>query len=266
MDLPPPTDLEALPYVAARDQWPRGTNALHDWIVLHGIQSGETGSAAENCAAYFADPGPNRKASTQFVCDNNSTIRCMEWNTQGASAVGANVRGWHIEQAGFASQSDTDWHDEYSTAMIQTQVAPLIAALCIRDGIPARFLDAAALKRGERGLTDHHQCWLAFGGDVRTDPGPFYPWAEVIEYVEAILNPEPTPPDPDPGEDDMHFLGCDANGDYWEFDGLFRSHVENNEFKAILMSPPPIGLALPDVGEVSQQLIDTRIDTARITR
>lgn len=186
------TDLGSLPYIAARDQWPRRTTDPHKWIVLHGIQGGEYGEAAENCARYFQNP--ERVASTQFVCDNNSTIRCMGWETRGASAVGANDEGWHIEQAGVASQSPQDWHDDYSTQMIHEQVAPLVAALCARDDIPAVFVNAEGLKRGERGVTTHYECWRAFGGDVRTDPGEHYPMAELLATVNAALDPVAAPP------------------------------------------------------------------------
>lgn len=79
------------------------------------------------------------------------------------------------------------------------------------------------------------------------------------------LNPTPTPiPVPDPGDDmPSHFLGCNHDGDYWEIDGLLKSHVENPEFKAILMGEP---LELQDLGEVPQQVLDTRIDTATIIK
>jgi hypothetical protein len=181
-------DLESIPYVPCRDQWPRRTSMPHIWIVLHSIESGEGGGTAEACASYFRDPrnanGTPRIASTQFVVDNNSTIRCAEWENRVAGAVGANDEGWHIEQAGVAAQSADQWRDDYSTDMVIHQTAPLVAALAQRDGIPLRFVDAAGLKRGQPGVTTHHECWKAFGGDVRTDPGPEYPMTEML--VEAI--------------------------------------------------------------------------------
>jgi hypothetical protein len=193
-------ELDSITYIPCRDQW-CCSNAVKDWIVLHSIESGESGSAAENCANYFKNPG-NRVASTQFVVDNNSTIRCAGWNMRIAGAVGANSRGWHIEQAGFAGQ-DEGWLDEYSMDMILGQTAPLVAALCLRDNIPVRFVDAAGLRRGERGITTHHECWKAFGGDVRTDPGAMYPMDMLLWEVEMLLdgkssNTQPTTPPEDP--------------------------------------------------------------------
>lgn len=101
---------------------------------------------------------------------------------------------------------------------------------------------------------DYNNVFLEDHGQVRPDgtAGPLNP-----------VPVPPIPPDPDPYGEDMHALGCDANGDYWELAGLFRSHVANPEFKAILMAPP---LSLPDLGEVPQQVIDTRIDTATIVK
>lgn len=216
------TDLGSLPYVPARDQWPRRTSAKHIWIVLHSIESGEFPTTAEGCAAYFQNPG-NRVASTQFVCDTDSTIRCMGWDMRGASAVGANDEGWHIEQAGFAAQTFDQWRDIYSTRMIETQVAPLVAALCARDSIPVRFVNAAGLKRGEAGITTHAECYKAFGGDVRTDPGEHYPIAALLGLVEKALNPtQPIPPEvPDvvyvkfPDKPAIYSLRADRSGKFW---------------------------------------------------
>jgi hypothetical protein len=189
-------DLESIRYVPCRDQWPRRTNAAHIWIVLHSIESGEGGETAEACANYFRDPrnpnGTPRIASTQFVVDNNSTIRCAEWENRVAGAVGANDEGWHIEQAGVAAQSADQWRDDYSTDMVMRQTAPLVAALAHRDGIPLRFVDAAGLKRGQPGVTTHHECWKAFGGDVRTDPGANYPMTEMLVEAIRLYGGEPT--------------------------------------------------------------------------
>lgn len=187
--IPKPTDLAGLRYVPARDQWTRRISGAHIWIVLHSMEALELDTTAEGCANYFANPGPNRQASTQFACDVDSTIRCMDWNTRGASAKGANDEGWHIEQAGFARQTAADWRDPYSDRMIREQVAPLTAALCIRDGIPVRFIDAAGLLRREPGVTTHHECWKAFGGDVRTDPGFEYPMNDLLALTRLIIHP-----------------------------------------------------------------------------
>lgn len=197
-------ELESITYIPARDQW-CCSNVVKDWIVLHSIEAGEFDWTAENCARYFQDPG-GRVASTQWVVDINSTIRCAEFNMRVAGAVGANERGWHIEQAGFAGQTFRDWRDEYSAEMILSQTAPLVAALCIRDGIPIRFVDAAGLKRGVRGITTHHECWKAFGGDVRTDPGAEYPMFDLLlPEVEALVHgtKPPTPPTKPPILEDL---------------------------------------------------------------
>lgn len=184
-------DLDSIPYVPARDQWPRGTTAPHIWIVLHSIESGEFERTAESCAAYFQDPrnadGSKRIASTQFVVDVDSTIRCADWNASVAGAVGANVDGWHIEQAGFAGQSEGEWNDTYSTRMVLGQTAPLVAALAVRDGIPLEFVDAAGLRQRRKGVTTHAECYKAFGGDVRTDPGRYYPMDRMLAAARRLV-------------------------------------------------------------------------------
>lgn len=187
----PPTDLTALRYVRARDQWDRRVRGARLWIVLHSMEALELVTTSEGCANYFANPG-DRQASTQFVCDVDSTIRCMEWDTRGASAAGMNDEAWHIEQAGFARQSAAEWRDPYSDRMIREQVAPLVAALAIRDGIPLRFVDAAGLSRREPGVTTHHEGYKAFGGDVRTDPGFEYPMNDLLALARLIVHPTAT--------------------------------------------------------------------------
>jgi len=217
--------LEALPYVPARDQWARRISGPHIWIVLHTIEIGESPSAAESCANYFRNPG-SRVASTQFVCDNNSTIRCMDWNTRGASAVGANDEGWHIEQAGFAGQSAGEWNDRYSLDMVRGQVAPLVAALCRRDRIPVRFVPADGLRRREPGITTHAECYRAFGGDVRSDPGANYPMLLLLDEVRQALNPTPLNEEEDadmvfvkfPDKPAIYSLQTDRSGRFWSFE------------------------------------------------
>ena len=38
-----------------------------------------------------------------------------------------------------------------------------------------------------RGVTTHAECWKAFGGDYRSDPGEHYPVAEAVSYTHLTL-------------------------------------------------------------------------------
>lgn len=177
--------IDSLRVILARDRWrSRGEPTL--WVVLHSMEIAEMGSSAEACANYFANPG-DRTASTQFTVDVDSTVRCAELDDIVAGAVGANHKGVHIEQAGFAAQSHDEWRDPYSTEMIRSQTAPLVAALCVIYGLPVEFVKADGLRAGVPGVTTHAECWKAFGGDYRSDPGDNYPVADLLGEVRAII-------------------------------------------------------------------------------
>jgi hypothetical protein len=55
---------------------------------------------------------------------------------------------------------------------------------CKRFKIPVRFVDAAGLKAGKRGITTHVECSKAFGGS-HWDPGPGWPKALFMGMVRA---------------------------------------------------------------------------------
>jgi N-acetyl-anhydromuramyl-L-alanine amidase AmpD len=184
-------DLNAIPYIPARN-YTRGRYQTKQptLIVIHDMEAGEYSTTAESCANYFA--GPNAPmASAHYSCDNDSTVCSVKpedtaWHT-GENRT--NSCGIGIEQAGYANQSYEQWTDPYSTQMITGQVAPLVAALCERYGIPVRFLGVADLRSGNMtGITSHREISFAFVPGGHTDPGPNYPWDLLLNTVNNILN------------------------------------------------------------------------------
>jgi len=164
------------------------------WIVLHAMQAPERLTTAEGTANYFASTSV--KASAHFSCDADSTVQSVRIRDIAYGAPGANRLSIHVEQAGYSEQSAADWSDAYSQRMLREQVAPLVAQLVKASGIPIRFVDAAALKRGERGITTHNECSKAFGGD-HWDPGGAYPMFQLLDLARAAsgvtTTPVPTP-------------------------------------------------------------------------
>lgn len=184
-----------LPFQRARNYTP--ANRLPSdakWIVLHAMQAPESLSTAEGTANYFART--QVKASAHFSCDADSTVQSVRIRDIAYGAPGANRLSIHVEQAGYSEQSAADWSDAYSQRMLREQVAPLVAQLAVSCGIPIRFCDAAALKRGERGITTHNECSKAFGGD-HWDPGPNHPMFQLLDLARAAsgvtTTPVPTP-------------------------------------------------------------------------
>jgi len=190
-------DLNSIPEILARNYTPGRTSPV-TLIVIHDMEAGEYSTTAENCASYFA--GSNApQASAHYCCDNDSVVCSVQpddtaWHT---AHTPTNNCGIGIEQAGYASQGADGWADGYSTQMIETQVGPLVRALCDRYGIPVRFLDANALRGGEFfGITSHREISFAFVPGGHTDPGPDYPWDKLFNAIDSSVGttPFPTPP------------------------------------------------------------------------
>lgn len=184
-----------LPFMQARS-YTKANRALGSikWIVLHAMQAPEAAGTAEGTARFFAT---TTKASAHFCCDNDSTIQSVRLKDVAWGASGANQYGVHIEQAGFSEQDSAGWADQFSQQMIRSQVAPLVARLAVTCSIPLRFVDAAGLKRGDRGVTTHAEISNAFPSGGHWDPGPNYPIGQLLNLARSAsgvtTTPVPTP-------------------------------------------------------------------------
>lgn len=163
-----------------------------DLIVLHSMEAPEKGSTAANCAAYLAST--SRKASAHFCCDSDEIVRCVRDKDVAYGAPGANHNGLHIEMAGYARQTEADWRDKYSWAMLKI-VARLVAVKCYYLHIPPVWLTPAQVAAGSRGITCHADITKAFkrkGG--HTDPGKGFPVAAFMKLVAAVYKEFEAPP------------------------------------------------------------------------
>lgn len=193
-------DLDSIQFIQAKNfTW--GRKVQPSLIVIHDMEAGEYSTTAESCANYFA--GSNApQASAHYCCDNDSVVCSVNpddtaWHTGENST---NDCGIGIEQAGYADQGigfGTGWADKYSQDMIINQVAPLCAALCQRYGIPVHFLTADDLRAGDRvGITSHREITYAFVQGGHTDPGPDYPWEQLLSEIAKNLGGNPPAPQP----------------------------------------------------------------------
>lgn len=163
-------------------------------VTMHTAETGESSSAAEGVANYFAGGGV--VASSHLTVDDDSAIRCVpdDSNAYTTGEGGANQCSLQIELCGTAYQSVEEWHDPYSIAAVGN-AADLSRQWVERyPWIRPVFLDTDALRRGERyGFTGHVNWHDAFpAGDVRTDPGPDFPWDEFLARVRGETPPAPT--------------------------------------------------------------------------
>lgn len=149
------------------------------WIVMHDEEA-KTAAAA---ASWFANP---KSAGSAHICtDDNVCYRTLDNDETPWAAPGANTKGFHIEQAGYAAWSAVIWKSHMKAL---NRAAFKAAYHCHLFNIPPRFLWAADLKAGKKGITTHAECTKAFGGS-HTDPGKGWPrrlFLQRVRYYYAL--------------------------------------------------------------------------------
>lgn len=165
-----------------------------DLIVIHTMEAPESVNTAENVARYFASGSV--RASAHYCIDNNSVVQCVRERDVAWHAPGVNHNSIGLEHAGYAKQGTAEWTDAYSQQMLSLSAA-LTAEIASRHSIPATFVDALGLQRGQRGITTHKMVSDAFRKSTHWDPGPGFPMSDYLGMVRRILAgssaPAPTP-------------------------------------------------------------------------
>lgn len=161
-------------------------------IVLHSAETGELSTIAEVLAGWVAGKARPR-ASWHFAVDNDSITQSVPLDRASWHAGCVNGYSIGIEQAGRAAQSEAQWLDDYSKAVLEN-TARLIAWLTNEFTIPLGFVGPEELAarhkddEGAWGITTHRAITEGFkvrGG--HTDPGPHYPMEWVLQRADAIL-------------------------------------------------------------------------------
>ncbi len=183
-----------IPFVKAKNQsvlWPRLKSRAVDVVVIHTMEAPETSMTAENVAAWFS--GQNSKyppplASAHYCLDNDSIVQCVRESDVAWHAPGANHNGIGIELAGFAKQTQEQWSDDYSKAMLR-RAAWLVARICREYRIPVTLLTPDDLKAKKRGLCGHDTVSKAFPpkANAHWDPGPHFRWNDLLHEVATRL-------------------------------------------------------------------------------
>lgn len=174
-------------FIQARNFTPAGSRQIR-LLVIHDMEAPERAGAAEAVASYFAGPNAPR-ASAHYCIDSDSYVQCVKDSDVAWAAPNANSDGLHFEHAGYARQSEAEWLDPYSKAMLEIS-AKLVAAKCKQYGIPAVKLTPAEVAAGKKGICGHYDMTCAYPGTgTHTDPGPNFPWAYYLARVKHYLSP-----------------------------------------------------------------------------
>ena len=177
----------AYPFVESPN-FTAATGRRIDVVVMHTMEIAERKDAAEICARWFATPVS--QVSAHYCVDADTVVQCVREKDIAWHARGGNTSSIGVELAGFARQTREDWADAYSTATLG-RAAGVVAGSCRRHRIPVRWLVAADLVAGRRGITGHAEVSKAFGKSDHWDPGPAFPVQRFLGMVRAARGPTP---------------------------------------------------------------------------
>lgn len=152
-------------------------------LVIHTTEGPCAAGVARKVAEWFGGAAAP-EASAHFVVGPDETIACVDEADTAWHAPPVNGYAIGVEHCGRAAWTAEQWAEEQPTAMLARAVE-LVADICTRHGIPAVFVDAAGLVRGDSGITTHAQVSLAFHQTTHTDPGAGWPMDAYLDGVRA---------------------------------------------------------------------------------
>lgn len=182
-------DLATLPFIQAK-HYHVGRLEEIGLIAIHDMEAARTMKTALHVAQWFAGPQAP-EASCGYCVDAKTIVQCVHDEDTSWHAPHINANGIGIELAGYYTETADEWLDDYGLEELDL-AAQLVAALCVKHSIPVRFVDAAGILAGEKGITTHAEATKAYdvkGGHV--DPGSGFPMAWFIDYIGNYM-PSPS--------------------------------------------------------------------------
>jgi hypothetical protein len=169
-------------FTAAHNSGPRTAAQIKN-VCIHSTE----GDTAEGAASWFENPVS--RGSANMVCDDDVSYRTLPDLVIPWAAPGLNTQGYHIEIAGYAAWTTSQW----LAHLPRLKRAAWKAALrCKAYNVPARWVGPLGLRLGRRGLTTHRDvsyAWpvLARQAGFHTDPGVNFPRDVFLIYVQRYL-------------------------------------------------------------------------------
>lgn len=167
------------------------------WIVIH---TQEGGGTARGLAGYLAQPAS--KVSYHAVADDQEILKVVNEADCPWAAANANAYAFHLCGAGtFAAWSrgkwlETDSGDGKNEDLQLTNLARVVAWWCAKYQIPAEYIGGHGIPWGSDGICGHQDLGAWGGGHF--DPGPNFPWDELLRRTRAFLAGTTPAPGPDP--------------------------------------------------------------------
>jgi len=167
------------------------------FVVIHCTESDNGAGTAESLAGpnWFGGPAGT---SAHRMFDRDSGVEMVR-RTLVAFHAGpqGNTWGRSYEFCGRASWSAAKWREPAQLQMLRLAAPHIADDLIEITGsrasalAAARWLSLVQVFRKDHGLCTHNDIRLALGGTTHSDPGPNFPYAELLAMVRAELGEQP---------------------------------------------------------------------------
>jgi hypothetical protein len=149
-----------------------GGRTATDLIVIHKAEG-----SLDACTSWFQNS--SARVSAHYCVDDNEIAQCVQDQYVAWHAGNSNVnhRSIGIENSGYTNRNDfTDAH--------YRRLGQLVAYICRQYGIPADRQHII----GHNEVPDPTRPGHYGGAGGHTDPGPYFNWSLLMQYVQADLN------------------------------------------------------------------------------
>jgi hypothetical protein len=178
-------------------------------VVVHTAEGATTYQSLGN---FFANRSAQVSSHTGIDDTPNTIGEYVKPPDKAWTAAAYNPAAIQTELCGFASWTPATWAKH--PTMLEN-CAAWIREECQRYGLPIVKLNAAQAQAGGRGVCGHVD--LGRGGGGHWDPGPSFPWTDVINMAKGGAPPTPEPAPPKPEEIEMIASAVADNGSLHTF-------------------------------------------------